>query len=173
LRDFNDGVSITAIAGKHGVSRPTVYRALENGRASAAGASNEVRVYSRVSHEDYAALRALAKLRGETVSALSRHVLRRAAGFFDADREITKAAVALSEQLKRIGSNLNQVVWEINREAVLQGRAAPHPMHLQEIRAMQCSILGAARKVDMLLARAGRLRLTTVEELLRIEEGGS
>lgn len=173
VRDFKDGVSIAGIARKHGVSRPTVYRALENGQPSRAGASNEVRVYSRLSVEDFAALKEVAELRGETVSALSRRVLRRASGFFDADPEIAKAASVLAKELKKIGSNLNQVVYQINREALLQGRATPQPKHLTEIRAMQRTILSAAEKVDTLLVRAGRRRLTRVEELLRFDEGGS
>ena len=169
VRDFKDGLSIAAIARKHGIARPTVYRALENGSASRAGAANDVRVYSRLSVEDHAALKAVAETRGQTISALSRSVLRRAAGFFDADPEVAKAALALSKELKKIGSNLNQVVYQINREALLQGRAAPQPRHLAEIRAMQRTILSAADKVDTLLVHAGRRRLTTIEELLRAD----
>ncbi|MFC7067889.1 helix-turn-helix domain-containing protein [Brucella rhizosphaerae] len=169
VRDFKDGLSIAAIARKHGIARPTVYRALENGSASRAGAANDVRVYSRLSVEDHAALKAVAETRGLTISALSRSVLRRAAGFFDADPEVAKAALALSRELKKIGSNLNQVVYQINREPLLQGRAAPQPRHLTEIRAMQRTILSAADKVDTLLVHAVRRRLTTIEELLRAD----
>lgn len=173
VADFKSGMSIAGIARKHGVARTTVYRSLENGRASRAGAPHEVRVYSRLSVEDHAALKALADLRGETVSALSRRVLRRAAGFFDADQEIAQAALALANELKKIGSNLNQVVYQINREALLQGRPAPQPKHLQDIRAMQRTILNVADKVETLLVRAGRRRLTTVDQLLRLDEGDS
>jgi transposase-like protein len=173
VADHKAGLSIAAIARKYGVARSTVYRALENGQPSRAGAAHEVRVYSRLSAEDYAALKAVAELRGETVSALSRRVLRRASGFFDADKEMAKAALALSNELKKIGSNLNQVVYQINREALLQGRAAPQPKHLAEIRAMQRLILEKADTVDKLLVRAGRRRLTTIEELLRFDVGSS
>lgn len=173
VRDFKDGLNIAGIARKYCVARSTVYRALEKGQPSRAGAPNEVRVYSRLTLEDYAVLKAVAYSRGETVSALSRRVLRRASGFFDADREIAKAASGLALELKKIGSNLNQVVYQINREALLQGRATPQPKHLQEIRAMQRTILNVADKVETLLVRAGRRRLTTVDQLLRLDEGGS
>ncbi|GLU27318.1 hypothetical protein Brsp01_25510 [Brucella sp. NBRC 12950] len=165
-------MSIAATARKHSVARSTVYRALESGQPSRAGAAYAVRVYSRLSAEDYAALKAVAELRGQTVSALSRSVLRRAAGFFDADTEIAKAAVGLSRELKRIGSNLNQVAYQINREALLQGRTAPQPQYLAEIRAMQRTFLVAADKVDALLVRAGQRRLTTVAQLIGTEEEG-
>lgn len=171
VRDHKAGLSIAGIARKHGVSRPTVYRALENGQPSRAGALNEVRVYSRLTVEDYAALKAVAELRGETVSALSRRVLRRASGFFDADQEIAKAASGLALELKKIGNNLNQVAYQINREALLQGRATPQPKHLEEIRAMQRVMLRAADKVEALFVRAGRRRLTTVAQLIELGEG--
>jgi len=171
VRDHKAGLSIAAIARKHGVARSTVYRALEKGQPSRAGAASEVRVYSRLSIEDHEALKVVAELRGETVSALSRRVLRRASGFFDADQEIAKAASALALELKKIGSNLNQVAYQINREALLQGRATPQPRHLEEIRAMQRVMLRAADKVEALFVRVGRRRLTTVAQLIGPSEG--
>ncbi len=128
--DHRAGRSVSAIAKRLGVSRMTVYRQLERALPSKAAQSSDVRVYSRLSADDYSALRSLASDRGESVAALSRHVLRRAAGFFDADREIAAAALELSNELKKIGTNLNQVVHQINREAILQGRGEPSSEHV-------------------------------------------
>lgn len=169
VRDHSEGMSVSAIARKYDISRPTVYRALENGTASKAAQSKDVRVYSRLTALDYASLKAVAEGRGETVSAISRRVLRRAAGFFDADNATAKAALDLSNEVKKIGSNLNQVVYQINREALLQGRPAPQPKYLAEIQAMQKDMLAVADKVDNLLVRAGRRRLATVQQLIEAE----
>lgn len=76
----------------------------------------------------------------------------------------------LSLELKKIGTNLNQVVYQINREALLQGRATPGQVHLEEIRKMQRAVLSAADDVDKLFIRAGRRRLTSVDELLAKED---
>ena len=170
VADFQEGLSIARLAKKYGISRPTVYRAIERGTASKAAQSKEVRVYTRLSIDDHEALKVLAELRGETVAALSRRVLRRAAGFFDADKVTADAALALSNEIKKIGNNLNQVVYQVNREALLQGRAAPQPKYLTDIKSMQVEILEIADKVDSLLVRAGRSRLTTVQQLLEAED---
>ena len=168
--DHRAGISVSAIAKRLGVSRMTVYRQLERALPSKAAQSSDVRVYSRLSAGDYSALRSLATDRGESVAALSRRVLRRAAGFFDADREIAAAALELSKELKKIGTNLNQVVHQINREAILQGRGEPSSEHVTAIRDMQKLIMSKASSVDQLLVRSGRRRLTTVQDLLDKDE---
>jgi len=164
------GISVSAIATKLGVSRMTVYRQLERALPSKAAQSSDVRVYSRLSADDYSVLKTVASERGESVAALSRRVLRRAAGFFDADREIAAAALELSNELKKIGTNLNQVVHQINREAILQGRGEPSSEHVAAIRDMQKVMMSKASAVDQLLVRSGRRRLTTVQDLLDRDE---
>ncbi len=170
LDDLRAGMDKASIARKYGISRMSVYRIIERGTPSEAGVTNDKRVYVRLAVSDYDALAKVAAERGETVSALSRRVLRRAGGFFDADREIAAAALKVSKELKKIGTNLNQVVYQINREAVLQGRGAPSNRHLQAIKDMQTSFARKAREVDQLLVRAGRVRLTTVAELIAKDE---
>jgi len=170
VTDYRAGVSASEIAKKHRVSRMTVYRQIERALPSKAGQISDVRVYSRLSAEDYAALKSVAAERGESVAALSRRVLRRAAGFFDADREIAAAALELSTELKKIGTNLNQVVHQINREAILQGRGEPNSVHLQTIRNMQVVIMEKAREVDQFMVRSGHRRLATVQHLLSRDE---
>jgi predicted transcriptional regulator len=166
LADYKAGVAIAKIARNRGVSRMTVYRIIERDTPNSAGAQKGVRVYTRLADEDLDALKKLASDRGETVAAISRRVLRRASGFFDADREVSAAALQLTKELKKIGQNLNQVVYQINREAALQGRASPNTKHLESIRLMQTTVLGKADEVNKLLVRAGRKQLTTVAELL-------
>jgi len=169
VEDHERGLGISAIAAKHGIARSTVYRALERGRPSKASATKDVRIYCRLSVDDYTALKKLAVQRQETVSALSRRVLRRAAGFFDPDKDIVNSSLQLSNELKKIGTNLNQVVYQINKEALLQGRATPRNIHLETIRKMQRTIYSAVDNIDRFLVYSGRRRLTTVNDLLEKE----
>lgn len=170
LDDFAAGLSKTTIAKNRGISRMSVYRIIERGLPNKVGASLEKRIFVRLTLSDYQALKNVASARGETVSALSRRVLRRAAGFFDADREIAAAALDLSNELKKIGTNLNQVVYQINREAILQGRGGPSSKHLETIKAMQTMMVSKAGEIDRLFVRSGRRRLVTVSELLAKDE---
>jgi predicted DNA-binding protein YlxM (UPF0122 family) len=170
--DFASGLNVSEIAAKRGVSRPTVYRAIERTSASLGSESADVRIYSRLSRLEHEALKDLALGRGETVAALTRRILRRAAGFFDADKEMASAALALTTELRKVGTNLNQVVYQINREALLQGMAMPNSVHLKAIEDMRESVQALADRTEKLFVRAGRSRLTTVSELLRGEVNG-
>ncbi len=164
--DFKEGLSVAGIARKQSVARSTVYRALESCQPSRAGAASEVRVYSRLTREDYVALKAVAQLRGETVSALSRRVLRRASGFFDSDPEISQAALELSVELKKLGSELYHTLSVLMRETrVHSGPDEPKALSA-EIRSLQRMVLEAADKVDAWFVYAGRRRLTTVAQLI-------
>ncbi len=169
MRDFKEGLSVAGIARKQSVARSTVYRALESCRPSRAGAASEVRVYSRLMREDYVALRATAQLRGETVSALSRRVLRRASGFFDADPEIAQAALELSVELKKLGCELYRTLSMLIREARVRSEPDEPKALSEEIRALQRIVLEAADKVDAWFVYAGRRRLTTVAQLIDTE----
>ncbi|MGN7964107.1 hypothetical protein [Brucella sp. 22210] len=171
--DFATGLSVTKISAKRGVSRPTVYRALERANASRGSESADVRIYARLSRVEHEALKDLALGRGETVAALTRRALRRAGGFFDADQEIAGAALTLATELRKVGTNLNQVVYQINREALLQGRAMPNSVHLKAIEDMRESVQSLADRTEKLFVRAGRRRMTTVDELLQGEADGA
>ncbi|MGN7964132.1 helix-turn-helix domain-containing protein [Brucella sp. 22210] len=135
--DFAAGLNVTEIAAKRRVSRPTVYRALERANASRGSESADVRIYVRLSRLEHEAIKDLAWGRRETVAALTRRILRRASGCFDADQEIADAALTLATELRKVGTNLNQVVYQINREALLQGRAMPNGLHLKAIEDMR------------------------------------
>ncbi|WP_273795156.1 hypothetical protein [Brucella intermedia] len=170
--DFGAGMSVTEIAAKRRVSRPTVYRALERTNASRGSESADVRIYARLSRLEHAAMKDLARGRGETVAALTRRILRRASGFFDADQGIADAALTLATELRKVGTNLNQVVYQINREALLQGRAMPNTVHLKAIEDMRETVQSLADRTEKLFVRAGRRRMTTVSELLQGESEG-
>lgn len=103
---------------------------------------------------------------------MTRRVLRRASGFFDADKEIADAALTLATELRKFGTNLNQVVYPINREALLQGRAMPSSVHLKAIEDMRQTVQSLADRTAKLFVRAGRRRMTTVNELLQGEAEG-
>ena len=73
----------------------------------------------RLEADELRAIDALASRLNMTRAKVARHALRRAAGFFDPDDELVGAARAIMVELKRIGTNLNQLTYHANRRALL------------------------------------------------------
>ncbi|MCE6958038.1 helix-turn-helix domain-containing protein [Cereibacter sphaeroides] len=159
------GESVTALARRFGVARPTIYRALERqGRAVAAGDSTPVSI--RLGADERVALDALSRQLGLSRSGVARRVLRLASGFLEPEPELVAAAGDLARQMKAVGGNLNQIAAHLNREARLQGRASPDLRQLAEIEAAERELKALAREVERFLVHAARRRRARVESLL-------
>lgn len=169
---FQAGETVTALAAKWGVSRPTVYRAIERHGRPDDHSRDSAPVSIRLTPSERAALDVLAGRAGVSRSALGRRVLRMAAGFLEPDADLVEAVSDLSRQIKAIGGNLNQIAAHLNREAVLQGRASPSAAQMAQVEASERDLKALARQIDGLFVHVARRRKARVDDLLRRDQGG-
>lgn len=168
---FQGGESVTSIARRLRVSRPTVYRAIEKHGRPGNPALDSARVTIRLTPEELAALDVLSGRMGLSRSALGRRVLRLAAGFLEPDPEMVEAMTDLSRQVKAVGGNLNQIAAHLNREALLQGRASPNKDQQAQIEASERALKALAKDVDRLFVHAAKRRKARVDAILRKGDG--
>jgi transposase-like protein len=164
------GASVTAVAARFGVSRPTVYRAIEKHRASdgtSRGSAAEARITIRLEPFELAGIDRLAARQGVSRAGLARSVLRRASGFLEADPEVAEAVRELARQVKTIGGNLNQIASHLNREARQQGKASLSAARWKQIEATERDLKALARQLDGLFVHAVTRRRARLADLLR------
>lgn len=161
------GESVTSLAKRYGVSRPTVYRAIEKNGRPGQSSEDSSRVTIRLTPEERAALDVLSGRLGVSRSALGRRVLRMAAGFLEPDAEMVEAMTDLSRQIKSVGGNLNQIAAHLNREARMQGRASPSADQQAQIEESERALKALARDVDRLFVHAAKRRKARVDAILR------
>lgn len=149
------------------MSRPTVYRAIEKQGRPAGRSGESARITIRLTPEERAALDLLSGRLGLSRAALGRRVLRMAAGYLEPDPELVKAMTDLSRQIKSVGGNLNQIAAHLNREARMQGRAAPSREQQAQIEQSERAMKALAREVDRVFVHAARRRRARVEALLQ------
>lgn len=164
---FQGGESVTSIARRLRVSRPTVYRAIEKHGRPGNPALDSARVTIRLTPDELAALDVLSGRMGLSRSALGRRVLRLAAGFLEPDPDMVEAMTDLSRQVKAVGGNLNQIAAHLNREALMQGRASPSRDQQAQIEASERALKALAKDIDQLFVHAARRRKARVEAILR------
>jgi len=163
---FQHGESVTALSRRFGVSRPTVYRALEKNGRPGQPSADSARVTIRLTPSERTDLDALARRLGLSRAALGRRVLRMAAGYLEPEPDLVEAVQDLSRQIKAVGGNLNQIAAHLNREARLQGRASPSRDQQAQIAASLRALKGLAKDVDRLFVHAAKRRKARVEALL-------
>lgn len=168
---FQSGQSVSALAKRFGVSRPTVYRAIEAMERPGRGSADDARVTIRLTPDERAALDVLSGRLGVSRAALGRRVLRMAAGFLEPDPDLIEAATDLSRQIKAVGGNLNQIAAHLNREARMQGRASPNARQLSDIEDAEKALKALSRDVDRLFVNAARRRKAHVDAILRRADG--
>lgn len=157
---------MTALSRRFGVSRPTVYRALEKNGRPGQPSADSARVTIRLTPSERTDLDLLARRLGLSRAALGRCVLRMAAGYLEPEPDLVEAVQNLSRQIKAVGGNLNQIAAHINREARLQGRAAPNRDQQAQIVASLRALKGLAKDLDRLFVHAAKRRKARVEALL-------
>lgn len=164
---FQAGESVTVVSRRFGVSRPTVYRALEKNGRPGQPSEDSARVTIRLTPDERAAMDELAGRLGLSRAALGRCVLRLAAGYLEPEPELVEAARELSRQIKAVGGNLNQIATHLNREARLQGRASPSREQQAQIEASERALKALAKEADRLFVHTAKRRKARVEALLR------
>ena len=164
---FQRGESVTSLAKRYGISRPTVYRAIEKNGRPGQPAEDSARVTIRLTSDERAALDVLSGRFGLSRAALGRRVLRLAADFLEPDPEMVEAMTDLSRQVKAVGGNLNQIAAHLNREALMQGRASPNREQQAQIEASERALKALAKDVDRLFVHAAKRRKARIETILR------
>lgn len=164
---FQRGDSVTVLAKRFGVSRPTVYRAIEKNGRPGQPSADSARVAIRLTPDERVTFDGLAARLGLSRAALGRRVLRLAAGYLEPEPDLVEAVQDLSRQIKAVGGNLNQIAAHLNREVRLQGRASPNVDQRAQIEASERALKALAREVDALFVHAAKRRKARVDALLR------
>lgn len=164
---YQSGEAVAGIARRLGVSRPTVYRAIEKHARPGVSHGDSQLLSIRVSTAEKAALDVLSGRMGLSRSAAARKVLRLASDFLEPDAELVEAITDLARQVKAIGGNLNQIAAHLNREARLQGRASPNRDQLQAIEISERDLKALAEQIEDTFVVAASRRRVKVEDLLR------
>ncbi|SED91177.1 helix-turn-helix domain-containing protein [Rhodobacter sp. 24-YEA-8] len=165
------GESVTALAVRFGVSRPTIYRAITRHSAPAAGQgrrpANSRPVAVRLNPDELAAFDVLSGRMNLSRSELARQVLRRAADFLEPDEEVSQAVQDLTRQLKSIGGNLNQIAAHLNRDARFHGSAKPNSAQMKQVEGIEREVKSLAKRLDSLFQNTAGRRRAKVADLLK------
>lgn len=165
--DLAKNISTAELARTYGVSR----RAIQQFAAKMRGeesANVETKVLSlRLAADELRALDALAGRMGVSRAACAKQVLRRASGFFDPDDDLVEATRDLMREVKRIGTNLNQLVYHANRRALVTGQGEISDEDLASIVAMRDELAHVSSTVGRVIVTKARRRKVTVDQLLR------
>lgn len=164
------GESVTTLAARFGVSRPTIYRALERhavrGDAETRSSQNP-RISIRLEPHEIAALDVLCGRLNLNRSELSRHVLRKASDYLEPESELIQAIRDLTKEIKSIGGNLNQIAHHLNRDARFHGRASLSEAQWKQVEENERDLKALARSLDALFVNDVRRRRARNADILK------
>lgn len=164
--DLAKRISTGELATKYGISRRAV-QAYAAKLKRDPHSRNETGVVSMRLHADeVAAIDNLAERLGTTRATVARHVLRRSSGFFDPDFELQRSVADVSRELKRIGTNLNQLVYHANRRALVTGRGEISDRDLGEIVGMRDEVSELSNRMGRLIVSKALSRERTIADII-------
>lgn len=172
-RAVGAGEEVASVARRFGVARSTVYRAVEktlaaDGRRGPKAKGGQLTV--RLDTAEIAALDVLAGRKNLSRSAVSRSVLRLAAGYLEPDEELIEAVRDVTRNLKAVGGHLNQIAAHLNREARALGKASVSAGQLSQVKAFEGEVKDLARQLDRMFTVAATRRRMRLDDLIRWAE---
>lgn len=165
--DLAEKVSTAELAGRYGVSRRAIQQFAARQQGDEGSRVQSVVLGVRLEPDELHAIDALSARLGTSRARVARHALRRAAGFFDPDDDLIEAARAIMVELKRIGTNLNQLTYHANRRALLSGRGEISGDDLDTIIGMRNEVAEVASSIGGLIVTKARSRKVMTDRLLR------
>lgn len=165
--DLETNVPTDELAKTYGITRRSVQRF-----AARLDRDPEARIEShvltvRMELDELRALDALAGRLGLTRASLARTVLRRASGFFDPDEDLIQVGSDLSREVRRIGTNLNQLAYHANRKALVSGHSEISPTDLAAIVAMRDELKKVSDVISRLIVTKAKRRKARIEQILK------
>lgn len=165
--DLATNVPTDELAKTYGITRRSVQRF-----AARLDRDPEARIEShvltvRMELDELRALDALAGRLGLTRASLARTVLRRASGFFDPDEDLIQVGSDLSREVRRIGTNLNQLAYHANRKALVSGHSEISPTDLAAIVAMRDELKKVSDVISRLIVTKAKRRKARIEQILK------
>ncbi len=165
--DLAKNISTAELARIYGVSRRAIQQFAAKQRGDERSRA-ETKVFSvRLAVDELHALDVLAGRLGVTRASCAKIALRRASGFFDPDEALVEAAKELMREVKRVGTNLNQLVYHANRRALVIGRGEISEEDLVSIVAMRDELAEVSSTVGRIIVTKARRRKVMIEHLLQ------
>jgi hypothetical protein len=155
------------LADRYGVSQRAVQLFAARQRGDEGARITTAVLSVRLEADEMRSIDVLAVRLGMTRAKVARHALRLAAGFFDPDDELVQMGRAIMVELKRIGTNLNQLTYHANRRALLSGRGEISGRDLDTIVGMRDEVAEVARSIGGLIVTKARRRKVMIDQLLR------
>jgi len=120
LNLVKSGKSYADVAKRFGVKPDTIYRLCKRMNFSSPAAKSSNRSISfRLSEDEYRAFVALAQKCGcKSNAEFARALARSAAGFLEMSNERADELANIRLELKRIGTNVNQIAWAANSKKI-------------------------------------------------------
>lgn len=165
--DLATNVPTDELAKTYGITRRSVQRF-----AARLNRDPEARIEShvltvRMELDELRALDALAGRLELTRASVARTVLRRASGFFDPDEDLIQVGSDLSREVRRIGTNLNQLAYHANRKALVSGHSEISPADLAAIVAMRDELKKVSDVISRLIVTKAKRRKARLEQILK------
>ena len=165
--DLATNVPTDELAKTYGITRRSVQRfAARLNRDPEARIEGHV-LTVRMEHDELRALDAVAGRMGLTRASLARTVLRRSSGFFDPDEDLIQVGSDLSREVRRIGTNLNQLAYHANRKALVSGHSEISPADLAAIVAMRDELKKVSDIISRLIVTKAKRRKARIEQILK------
>lgn len=165
--DLATNIPTDELAKKYGITRRSVQRfAARLARDPAARIETTV-LGIRMEADELRALDAQAGRFGMTRTSFARTVLRRSSGFFDPDEDLIQVGSDLSREVRRIGTNLNQLVYHANRKALVSGHSEISPADLAAIVAMRDELKKVSDIISRLIVTKAKRRKARIEQILK------
>lgn len=165
--DLATNIPTDELAKTYGITRRSVQRfAARLARDPVARIETKV-LGVRMEADELRALDAQAGRFGMSRTAFSRTVLRRASGFFDPDEDLIQVGSDLSREVRRIGTNLNQLAYHANRKALVSGHSEISPADLAAIVAMRDELKKVSDVISRLIVTKAKRRKARIEQILK------
>lgn len=165
--DLATNIPTDELAKTYGITRRSVQRfAARLARDPVARIETTV-LGVRMEADEMRALDAQAGRFGMSRTAFARTVLRRSSGFFDPDEDLIQVGSDLSREVRRIGTNLNQLAYHANRKALVSGHSEISPADLAAIVAMRDELKKVSDVISRLIVTKAKRRKARIEQILK------
>lgn len=165
--DLATNIPTDELAKTYGITRRSVQRfAARLARDPVARIETTV-LGVRMEADEMRALDAQAGRFGMSRTAFARTVLRRSSGFFDPDEDLIQVGSDLSREVRRIGTNLNQLAYHANRKALVSGHSEISPADLAAIVAMRDELKKVSDVISRLIVAKAKRRKARIEQILK------
>ena len=164
--DLRKNVPTAELAARYGISQRAVRHHAQRLRRDPGARIESTVLGVRLEADELKALDVLSGRLDMSRAALARTVLRQASGFFEPDEDLIALGQDMLREIKKLGTNLNQLAYHANRQALITGKGKISDADLAAITAMRDDIAGIGAFLSTMLVTKAKRRKARIDAIL-------